>query len=95
MYPFGKNQMGGQPNKEDDLLPLHEFTVPVSMTPQEIAPPLYVWDRIANILDEQDRKKMLIKQTEAIAFGRKRSSRKVLLFSIGVLAVAGMLWYFS
>ena len=50
----------------DNPFSFQDFTVPLQMTHQEIKPPAYVWDRIASVLDEQDRLKAL-SQNENIA----------------------------
>lgn len=43
----------------DNPFSFQDFTVPQPMTHQEVQPPSYIWDRIATVLDEQDRMKAL------------------------------------
>lgn len=75
------------------------FTLPVHMTDQEVAPPLHVWDKIARILDEQDRKKQFRIQSSPRGFqslsfiqAKPVNYNKIGLAFLGAVAVVGIMW---
>jgi hypothetical protein len=60
-----------------------DFTVPTNaMTEHEVAPPPHVWDKIACILDEQDRQKA------ETAANLQQQKKKILYWGIAALTVA-------
>ena len=56
-FPVSTKREGLRKTEIDNPLSFQNITVPHSMTQQEVAPPAYMWDRIAKVLDEQDRTK--------------------------------------
>ena len=77
-----------QPNP----LSFKEFTVPTPMTEQEIAPPVHVWDRIASVLDQQDRQKGILNTNSLFNISKEKKPRKALYAAVGATVIAGIVW---
>ncbi|MCY7422922.1 MAG: hypothetical protein LH478_14415 [Chitinophagaceae bacterium] len=78
------------------------FTVPVPMTEQEVAPPLHVWDKIARILDEQDSKKQFHQQSPLHSFQpqiifqtKNNNYNKYILAFTGAAVVVVLVWFLA
>ncbi len=65
-----------------------DFTVPQPMAQQEIAPPPYVWDRIASVLDEQDRMKAAAQASFTQATKKINKNRRYILYAV-IIMLAG------
>ena len=76
-YPFGKSKLLHQDLNDQNNLDFPEFTAPTPMTEQEIAPPLHVWERIANVLDQQDMQKKMLRKHQTVALTQPNSTRKL------------------
>ena len=62
------------------------------MTKQRIAPPAHVWDKIEQVLDQQDLRKGEANKIIASTFSNKQSDKKrKILAAAGVTFVAGIL----
>ena len=72
----------------DNPFSFQDFTVPQPMTHQEVQPPSYIWDRIATVLDEQDRMKAL-SQTDSrlTAFDETEDDKKFIWYAAAVMLV--------
>src|SRR5205085_783042 len=74
----------------DNPFNFHNFTEPLQMNYKELEPPPYMWDRIAKVLDEQDRSKAIADTHNAfvpIGF-KKKTVRKAAVF-IAAIMIAG------
>ncbi len=104
VYPnFSKSLVGKSPaiteiyefNQEPNF---KNFTLPVPMTDQEVAPPLHVWDKIARILDEQESKKQFLNQSTPRGFQSQTITQKPVKYNkfgvafLGALTVVGLMW---
>ncbi len=92
-YPFGPGNLL-QPNEQkDQQMTFPNFTVPNQFAEQQIAPPLHVWDKIAGILDEQDRHKAILeKSTIASSHREKKHSSALLVAGLACIVVAVIIW---
>ena len=95
---LGKSPTINEIYENDNEINFKNFTLPVPMTEQEVAPPLHVWDKIARILDEQDSKKQFFQQSslhyfQPQTFIQTRSANyKYLLAFLGAAIVVGIVW---
>lgn len=94
-YPFGKSKLVTEGKNDQDVLSFSEFTLPPPMTEKEIAPPLHVWERIANVLDEQDRQKQMLSSPQPFRSHISGGPRKLVFAGMAVTVVAGVVWLLS
>jgi hypothetical protein len=94
-YPFGKSKLVQDRQNDQELLSFPDFTLSPPMTEKEIAPPLHVWERIANVLDEQDKQKQMLRTPQPFQSHRNRSPRKLVFAGMAVTVVAGVVWLLS
>lgn len=79
--------------KGSNSLSLQHFTVPTPMTEQEIAPPVHVWERIASILDDQDRQSNEAGILSSLSLTNNRKSlRRYALATTTAIVLAAIFW---
>ena len=95
---FEKNPTIKEIYENDHEINFKNFTLPVPMTDQEVAPPLHVWDKIARILDEQDSKKQFFQPSSLHSFQpqsfiqTRSANNKYYIAFLGAVAVVGIIW---
>jgi hypothetical protein len=60
------------------------------MNRKETQPPAYIWDRIASVLDEQDRMKALAENKVVCAPANKGEKKKFFFYAAAVILVGGV-----
>lgn len=71
----------------DRSFSFQDFTLPPTMNQKEIQPPAYIWDRIAGVLDEQDRMKTL---SDISKPNNKPAPKKFFLYAAVVMMVGAV-----
>jgi hypothetical protein len=73
----------------DNPFSFQDFTVPQPMTHQDVQPPSYIWDRIATVLDEQDRVKALSQMDSRLTpvTDETEDDRKFIWYAAAVMLV--------
>ena len=92
-YPLGTGNSLQPNDQKDDSMTFTNFTVPNQFAEQQIAPPSHVWDKIAGILDAQDRHKALVEKTAFTSnHGVKKHSTALFIAGIACIVVAVVIW---
>ena len=101
-FNFGQTQINNEIYDFENEINFKNFTVPLPMTEQEVAPPLHVWDKIARKLDEQDRKKRFTQQSllnsfqpQTIFQTKTNYYNKYVLAFIGAAVVVSLVWFLA
>ena len=95
-FPITLKREGLREMENNNPLSSQNVTVPQSMIQQQVEPPAYMWDRIAKVLDAQDRKKA-IAYIKPYSFSQAKakateSSNKILIYAaLAVMAGAVIL----
>jgi hypothetical protein len=89
--PLGSNWDNAKSLNVDNPFSFQEFTVPQPMPQQEVAPPAHMWDRIASVLDEQDRMKAQAEASYEKAGKKISNSRKYILYAAIVMLVGAII----
>ncbi len=90
------NNLPGVAALEENFSQLKNFPLPDTETEPQIAPPAYMWDRIAGVLDEQDRKKELLDYTQSLLNPKPvKTTRKLLKAVAGFSFCIGLYWLLS
>jgi hypothetical protein len=89
--PLGSNWDSAKSLNVDNPFSFQEFTVPQPMPQQEVAPPAHMWDRIASVLDEQDRMKAEAETSYAKAGTKISNSRKYILYAAIIMLVGAII----
>ena len=76
--------------KADHSLSFEEFTSPEPMNRKEAQPPAYIWDRIASVLDEQDRMKALAEDKHSSATPNKGEKKKFFFYAAVAMFLGGV-----
>jgi hypothetical protein len=79
--PLGANWDNVKGFNADNPFSFQEFTVPQPMPQQEVAPPAHVWEKIANVLDEQERMKAQAQASYAKANKKIKNNKKYILYA--------------
>ena len=74
----------------DNPFSFQDFTVPQPMPQQEVAPPPHLWDKIANVLDEQDRMKAHAQASFTKATTKINHNRKYILYAAIIMIVGAI-----
>lgn len=77
----------------DHSFSFEDFTLPQPMSQKEIQPPAYIWDRIAGVLDEQDRMKALSETNSFTKPKQKSEPKKFFLYATVVMMVGAIVLY--
>ena len=101
-FNFGQTPINNEIYDFENEINFKNFTVPLPMTEQEVAPPLHVWDKIARKLDEQDSKKRFPQQSllnsfqpQTIFQTKTNYYNKYILAFIGAAVVVGLVWFLA
>ena len=89
--PLGSKWDGTKGNKADNPFSFQDFTVPQPMPQQEVAPPPHLWDKIANVLDEQNRMKAEAQASFSNAKKNFSSNRKYILYAVITMIVGAII----
>jgi hypothetical protein len=73
----------------DHSFGFEDFTLPQPMNKKEIQPPAYIWDKIASVLDEQDRMKTW-SDSSAFAKPQKAKPKRFFLLAAFVMMVGAV-----
>ena len=99
-FNFGQTPFINEIYDYKDEINFTNFTVPIPMTEQEVAPPLHVWDKIARILDEQDSKKQFLQQSspnffqpQSIFQTKNTHYNRYIVAFIGAAVILGLIWF--
>lgn len=75
----------------DNPFSFQEFTVPQPMPQQEVAPPAHVWDKIASVLDEQERMKAQAQASYTKASKKINNNRRYILYAAIVMLIGAII----
>jgi hypothetical protein len=89
--PLGSNWDSAKGLNVDNPFSFQEFTVPQPMPQQEVAPPSHVWDRIASVLDEQERMKAQAQASYAKANKKISNNRKYIIYAAIVMLIGAII----
>lgn len=88
--PLGFNWNIANGHKVDNPFSFQDYTVPQPMPQKEIAPPPYLWDKIASVLDEQDRMRSQSHNTFTKPGKEINHSNRYILFAAIVMLVGAI-----
>ena len=86
--PLGSSWDTAKGQHVDNPFSFKEFTVPQPMPQQEVAPPPHLWEKIASVLDEQDRIKAEAQASFSRATKKINRNRKYILYA-AIIMLAG------
>ena len=86
--PLGYSWDNSKGQNVDNPFSFNDFTVPQPMPQQEVAPPPHLWDKIASVLDEQDRMKAEAQASFSRATKKINNNRKYILYA-AIIMLAG------
>lgn len=89
--PLGSNWDSVKGQNIDNPFSFQDFTVPQPMPQQEVAPPPHLWEKIANVLDEQDRMKAEAQASFSRATQKVQSNNKYILYAAIVMLVGAII----
>ena len=89
--PLGSNWDSAKGLNVDNPFSFQEFTVPQPMPQQEVAPPSHVWDKIANVLDEQDRMKAQAQASYTKASKKISNNRKYIMYAAVIMLIGAII----
>jgi len=89
-FPLSSNWDSVRGTNVDNPFSFQEFTVPQPMPQQEVAPPAHVWDKIASVLDEQERMKAQAQASYAKASKKINNNRKYILYAAVIMLMGAI-----
>jgi hypothetical protein len=78
--------------KVEETNNLNPKAVKPTMTEQLIAPPSYIWDKIEQVLDQQQVRRDEGSEIISASFSKPHGSRKKYYAIAGITVLAGFLW---
>ena len=78
-------------SNSDNPFSFQDFSEPLPMNYKELEPPAHIWDRIAKVLDEQDRVKAIPDVHTAFAptaATKRANNKRAILFAAAITIVA-------
>ena len=89
--PLGLSWESVRGQNIDNPFSFQDFTVPQPMPQQEVAPPPHLWDKIANVLDEQDRMKAEAQASFTRAKKKVQSNNKYILYAAIIMFIGAII----
>ena len=74
----------------DNPFSFQDYTVPQPMPQKEIAPPPYLWDKIASVLYEQDRMRSYVPNTIAKTAKKQNHNSRYIIYGAIVMLVGAI-----
>ncbi len=91
--PSGNNWEGLKSERVNTSFTFQEFSLPQTMTQQDVEPPVHVWDKIVSVLDEQDRKKNVAQIQSKVVPARKFNDKiKLLIYATALLVIGAIVF---
>lgn len=91
--PIITNWEGLKSEPVESPFSFQDFTLPETMPQQEVAPPPYIWDRIASVLDAQDRLKAVTQPAPVIPSESTKvpNNRKFILYAAVAMLIGAII----
>jgi hypothetical protein len=93
--PVANNWESLKTENRENPFSFQDFTIPPAMLHQEVEPPAYIWDKIASVLDAQDRIKAEQPEPAHISItashARIPNNRRFILFAALVMLTGAII----